>query len=280
MIVFIMGKTSTIESFFKRKIQHLEVHTTSSISDAETSIPTHQVPIIEACNLESQPRPSKSPKVGSKEFDISYLERDPGLRPQIWEYTVDQRDEVRWAYLKVGPYQFILREYPFSKEKHHHRFQSSWFKMHPSWLEYSPTKDAAFCLLCYLFNKLRGHSGLSIFTIEGFNKWKKVNDEKKCAFLTHVKKDPNSQHKISMRSCEDLMNYSRHISKVIEKQTSQQIANNRLRLKTTIDAIRWLVFQVCAFRGHDESVGSINRGNFIKMVNFWHVTMKKLLKLY
>ena len=39
----------------------------------------------------------------------------------------------------------------------------------------------------------------------------------KSAFLTHMGKDPNSQHKIAMRSCEDLMNYSQHIGKVIEK---------------------------------------------------------------
>ena len=56
----------------------------------------------------------------------------------------------------------------------------------------------------------------------------------------------DSQHKIAMRSCEDLMNYSQHIGKVIEKQTSQHIANNRLQLKTTIDAIQWLAFQACA----------------------------------
>ena len=88
----------------------------------------------------------------------------------------------------------------------------------------------------------------------------------KSAFLTHMGKDPNSQHKIVMRSCEDLMNYSQHIGKVIEKQTSQQISNNRLRRKTTIVAIRWLAFQACAFRCHDESIGSINRENFIEMV--------------
>ena len=50
------------------------------------------------------------------------------------------------------------------------------------------------------------------------------------------------------------------------KQTSQAITNNRLRLKTSIDCIRYLAFQGCAFRGHDEGPDSKNRDNFIEMI--------------
>lgn len=39
-----------------------------------------------------------------------------------------------------------------------------------------------------------------------------------------------------------------------------------MRLKTTIDAVKWLTFQVCAFRGHDESRDSNNRGNVIELI--------------
>ncbi|KAJ3705062.1 hypothetical protein LUZ61_008767 [Rhynchospora tenuis] len=57
-----------------------------------------------------------------------------------------------------------------------------------------------------------------------------------------------------------------HIENVLEKQTSKAIGDARLRLKTSIDAIRWLTFQACAFRGHDESLDSINQGNFLEMI--------------
>ena len=60
-----------------------------------------------------------------------------------------------------------MSEYPFD-EKTHRRFQASWFKLFPEWLEYSPSKDAAFCLPCYLFNKSSGSVGSGAFTIEGF----------------------------------------------------------------------------------------------------------------
>jgi hypothetical protein len=53
-----------------------------------------------------------------------------------------------------------------------------------NWLEYSPTKDAAYYLPYYLFGKKpTGQLGANAFTIEGFSNWKKVNDGIKCAFF-------------------------------------------------------------------------------------------------
>ena len=37
--------------------------------------------------------------------DIDSLDYDPGTRKQIWEYHVNQRDEIRRAYIKKGPHQ-------------------------------------------------------------------------------------------------------------------------------------------------------------------------------
>jgi hypothetical protein len=54
---------------------------------------------------------------------------------------------------------------------------------------------------------------------------------------------------------------------VIEKQISEEISANRLRLKTLIDVVRWLAFQSYPFRGHDESAKSMNQGNFLEMVD-------------
>jgi hypothetical protein len=63
------------------------------------------------------------------------------------------------------------------------------------------------------------------------------------------------------------MNQSQHIQNVFEKFTSEQIANNRLQLKASIDVVRLLVFQGVAFRGRDESVGLKNRENFLEILN-------------
>ena len=39
--------------------------------------------------------------------------------------------------------------------------------------------------------------------------------------IGHEGKDPNSPYKIALKCCEDLKNYSRHIDKLVEKQTSK-----------------------------------------------------------
>jgi hypothetical protein len=51
-------------------------------------------------------------------------------------------------------------------------FHDSWFKNH-NWLEYSVTKDAAFCFYCYLFKQQR-HENFAIdaFTSKGLCNWK------------------------------------------------------------------------------------------------------------
>ncbi|KAH9685699.1 Flavone 3'-O-methyltransferase 1 [Citrus sinensis] len=63
-------------------------------------------------------------------------------------------------------------------------------------------------------------------------------------------------------------NASQHIDRVMNAQSSQQILQNRLWLQTSIEAVKWLAKQACAFRGHDESIKSSNSGNFIKMIKY------------
>ncbi|KAK8356059.1 hypothetical protein V6Z11_A05G332900 [Gossypium hirsutum] len=63
------------------------------------------------------------------------------------------------------------------------------------------------------------------------------------------------------------MNQAQHIEVSLDRQTIQQISANRLHLKTSIDVVRWLSFQRCAFRGHDESLGSKNHGKFLELLS-------------
>ncbi len=162
---------------------------------------------------------------------IFFIVRDPGLRQPMWTYPINERDEVRRAYLKAGPYQMQF-DYP---EKKKHRFKYSWFADFP-WLEYSPTKDAAFCLPCYLFtDKPKAQNGWDAFTVKGFQNWKKVKDGQNCAFLKHMGSDPCSPHNNSVNCCTALLNQSSHIDKAMEKQSKEEVVRNRLRIKTSID---------------------------------------------
>ncbi|XP_071911753.1 uncharacterized protein [Coffea arabica] len=251
-----MVKSTTIDAFFKRKIIEDQKH---KESDATPSSILSESLVVEP--------PKKIQRVELEKIDIASLERDPGKRPPIWSYPLNQQDEIRRAYINWGPYQVKHENYPSSGSKKHARhFCSSWFELFPSWLEYSPSIDATFCLSCYLFSKPNGRVELSAFVLGGFKNWKKVNNGDNCAFLRHVGKNPNSFHRIAVKACNDLMNASQHIGTFIEKQSFEQVEINRLRLQVSIDVVRWLAFQGCAFRGRDESEKSLNRGNFHQLI--------------
>ena len=62
------------------------------------------------------------------------------------------------------------------------------------------------------------------------------------------------------------MKPSIHIDKVIERVSREEVIKHRLRLKTTINIVRKLALQGCAFRGRDESETSLNHENVKKVV--------------
>ncbi|KAK1408966.1 hypothetical protein QVD17_41154 [Tagetes erecta] len=54
----------------------------------------------------------QGPKSNTNEVDLNNLERDPAKQKQMWNYPVDLREQVRRAYLSLGPFQLHLKEYP------------------------------------------------------------------------------------------------------------------------------------------------------------------------
>ena len=71
-----------------------------------------------------------------------------------------------------------------------------------------------------------------------------------------------------MRACEDLMYHRQHIEVCLSNHSDQMRIDYRVRLIASIDCIRFLLRQGMGFRGHDESVESSNRGNFIELLKF------------
>ncbi|KAK2639230.1 hypothetical protein Ddye_027025 [Dipteronia dyeriana] len=163
----------------------------------------------------------------------------------------------------MGPYKPILNQYPFTHDKkQQQRFQHSWFQKFP-WLEYSIKEDRVFCFPCYLFATCP--SKYPTFTIRGFQNWKRFNCGDDCPLKEHVG-DHNSQHNHHMRCWVNLKDPLCHIDNVMSRQSSEVVLHNRLRLKTSLETVKWLAMQGCTFRGHDESINSTNRGNFIEMI--------------
>ncbi|XP_075521436.1 uncharacterized protein LOC142554657 [Primulina tabacum] len=166
----------------------------------------------------------------------------------------------------MGPYQPDMLEYPGTKfGSMNRRFQKKWFQKF-YWLEYSPSTNKAYCFYCFLFLNDVNSSNISALVNEGFDNWKRVNQGKTCAFLAHIGSAASSSHTMCERRAENLMRPSQHIDKVMHAQSKEEKEKNRLRLSTSIVAVRWLALQGCAFRGNDESLSSSNRGNFLELV--------------
>ncbi|XP_050232846.2 uncharacterized protein LOC126681344 [Mercurialis annua] len=180
----------------------------------------------------------------------------------IDDYDVGIRDQVRREYLLRGPCQPYGHSFPKKKQATDMRsFKEAWFKKF-AWLEYSVEKDAAFCLYCYLFANSGTRS--ESFTRKGFSNWKKASEN----FNDHVG-GVDSVHNDARRNCEDFQNQRQSISHVLTSQSREMEIAYRTRLTAMLEVVRLLLWQGLAFRGHDETRDSLQRGNFIEIVNWY-----------
>ncbi|KAJ0967581.1 hypothetical protein J5N97_024498 [Dioscorea zingiberensis] len=233
-----------MERFFKSIPKNIEARTSSS-SDASTA----------------------AQKKSRVEFDPSDIIADPGLRKPIEEYDIGIRDQVRREYLLMGPCQPIGHNFPRKQQgKDLRSFKEVWFQKF-DWLEYSVEKDGAYCFYCYLFKQPRSEKPrIDAFTKTGFNNWKKAIE----VFTEHVG-GVNSNHNNARRHCEDFKNQRQSVAHIFSSHSKEMEIAYRARVTAVLRVVRFLLLQGLAFRGHDESSSSTNRGNFLEMLN-WYET--------
>ncbi|XP_049361584.1 uncharacterized protein LOC125826313 [Solanum verrucosum] len=196
-----------------------------------------------------------APKIQRKTFisdvDLESLKADPGIRKPIAEYNPNIRDDIRRYYILKKPCQPKDHKFPktkFGKEMRH--FFPDWFNGR-KWLEYSITKDVAFCLCCYLFKnecESRGYVVDAAFTKTGYRAWNKAIER----FRAYVG-DINSIHNKCFNKMLDLMNQSQSIRTSFDKKSKKEKSESRRRLSASVDVTRFLLKLGISFHGHDES---------------------------
>ncbi|CAN6551227.1 unnamed protein product [Malus baccata var. baccata] len=220
--------------------------------------------------LGSHPPPSSIPSSAQQseitELDeiLANLPADPGLRRRVLDYPLNCREAIRRYYLQREPCQPKSHIMP-RKASDNRCFITGWFDNF-KWLEYSIVKDAAFCRYCYLFKcdfDKAGGSGSDVFTTKGFTNWRKGPEN----FRVH-EGGVGSLHNKAMQQAKDLMTQKQHIETSVIKQTDEARVNYHTLLSGALDCTRWLLQQGLAFRGHDESLKSSNRGNYIELMQF------------
>jgi hypothetical protein len=109
-----MGKGKTIDSFFRKKRGDCEANEQAVHEPVTEEATVHVQPPLLLLEFEQQNHEEQVHQTQTKDVvfcGIESLERDPALRPQIWQYPPNQRDDVRLAYLKLGPMQPLLKNY-------------------------------------------------------------------------------------------------------------------------------------------------------------------------
>ena len=196
-------------------------------------------------------------------IDLNTLPADPGERPSMDKYHVNQRDEIRRAYLQKKACQ--PRFHTFQQREiggKARRFNVFWFDDYKYWLEYSVKLEAAFCLCCYLFkSEIKNQGGSDHFVKDGFKTW-----NKRASLDLH---NNGSPHNMAVQKCRDLMNQGQSITTAFDKQTDLMKTQGRRRITASVDIVRFLLRQALAFRGHDESENSMNKGNFLELLQWY-----------
>lgn len=127
-------------------------------------------------------------------------------------------------------------------------FSANWFRDFP-WLEYSVSKDAAFCFSCRMFGKNIRHDN---FVSTGVSNWKKALD----IFREHEKTRAYRSSMIgchSFKSCTSPGNVAEQLHSAHEAEIKE-----RREYLTRIVATKYLVKQGIPFRGHNEVISSNN----------------------
>ncbi|KAL5136969.1 Zinc finger MYM-type protein 1 [Glycine soja] len=220
---------------------------------------------IENVNVVQQEAELEPPPNVVNEFNPNEIVRDPGHRKQINEYAPDIQDQVRRAYILKGPMQPHLPSFPRTPFGSVSRaFNKSWYKNY-TWLEYSEIKDAAYCFYCFLFKQpgRAEHFGFEVFTKSGYRDWKHASQGLKDHVGSH-----NSLHNSCVKHYDDYNNQRQSVTSKFAKATKESEELYKIRLTCSLDCSRYLIAQGMAFRGHDESSTSLNKGNFREMVDW------------
>uniref|UniRef100_A0A8R7V029 TTF-type domain-containing protein n=1 Tax=Triticum urartu TaxID=4572 RepID=A0A8R7V029_TRIUA len=243
-------RNKTLNSFF-------QVRTTEA---AETG------PSAQTTDVESAPNVRAELKPGD-------VESDPGKRIPIEELDPDIRDLARREYISMGPCQPSNHTYEKINGRSFHNY---WFNDHRGWLEYSIEKRSAFCFYCFLFKQPRAENyGIEAFTRNGFKSWK---DGPK-VFNQHVGKH-DSAHNKSRQHYEDFKNQRQNLPHVFDRGSQKQEEEYKACLLIILGIVKFLIQQALAFRGHDESTSSMNKGNFKELLDLFIKKDPKVAKLF
>ena len=144
-------------------------------------------------------------------------------------------------------------------------FNPLWYAPYP-WLEYSTQRDACYCYSCRLFG--RGPSGKceKTFTVVGFRDWKHATG-KSGVLSKHDSSYAHRQSVVAWNQYKSSIQHKGSIADQLGTARTKQIEQNRHYIKTLAEIILFCSHQEIALRGHREGEESMNKGNYLEILN-------------
>lgn len=186
-----------------------------------------------------------------------------------FSHRLDPCRGPKQARLSTGPYQprsNALRKGQFPKRKIGQRersFSDNWYNRYV-WIEYSPSLDAAFCHYCRLFASHKPGCCESAFIDRGYRNWKMASTDFKKHEESKVHKTAVSQYVDAKR----MQERGDSISQQLSRAYNSEVRVNRRNVKRIFEIILLFGRQGIAYRGHDESDSSLNRGNLLEFLHY------------
>lgn len=168
---------------------------------------------------------------------------------------------------KDGPFAVVTRENKKSKGGVR-QLSKEWFykempngeKILRSWMVYSTISNKLYCFCCRLF-AVATTKGISAF-VTGFQKWWKLSPK--------VNDHENSEQHINCVEKWKTLAAGLKLEKTIDSETVRVMEAEKKRwrdmLHRLLDITLFLAKQNLPFRGHRESESSLNKGNFLELV--------------
>ena len=162
-----------------------------------------------------------------------------------------------------SPIQPKLAKFP---ETNGRRFSAKYFELY-IWLEYSCRYDSVYCFACRHFSRNFVRQGEILGNIAfidvGIQKWKDLNNL--------LKQHENSvRRKNSMTAWSNFKNISSYssdsIASILDSTRAAAIKENREHIRLLFKVAIYLAKQGLALRGDNESDDSLNKGNYIELL--------------
>ena len=187
---------------------------------------------------------------------------DPGLR------SATLSDNQKKYLISKGPHQPKLPRFPQNDDiptQKQRQFSANWYHEYPH-LEYSISKDAAFCFICSLFKKRGQDPAWSECGVSAWSKMKSRGAAKKGKLSMHFSSESHSEALSAyLRFCDP----SCHIDALLDKATrnariqeAKDHVENKEVIKVLLDIAKTLARQDIAFRGDKGE----EHGNFRQLV--------------